>query len=366
MKCCFVICPLGKADSIQRERAQKFKERIVDPVLEASGYVVRRADLTTDHLSIPDSISKQIFDSDLVVADLTDSNANVFYELGKRHAWGLPCVHFTQDIDKLPFDVSSLRAIEYDLDDPERLEFARKELRIQAQALERTKPHPPFELSAQRLVDLTGATVLAEVLQGQREHYGLAQKIIQLPCKRLFLMQRSSSLILGPEYEWDEEALFYDVLLEKIAQGTEFLHVVSLEGIARHLDRPQSHFPNLKSALAKLSRRDAAVGVRGPELTYYFKRVPDEADESDLKPDRQARTMLLELEDGEVEGVVVVDLGGQQSCFRLRGPKMRTFFESCRDFYYRCPPLKWAELEPILTKHSAELLPATRSDAGAA
>ncbi len=51
--------------------------------------------------------------SSLIVADLTDSNANVYYELGIAHALQKKVVLITQDIEELPFDLRSYRVIAY-------------------------------------------------------------------------------------------------------------------------------------------------------------------------------------------------------------------------------------------------------------
>ena len=56
-----------------------------------------------------------INNADVLIADLTNSNANVFYELGLAHAMNKSVIIITQDIGELPFDIKSYRAIEYSL-----------------------------------------------------------------------------------------------------------------------------------------------------------------------------------------------------------------------------------------------------------
>ena len=55
---------------------------------------------------------------EFAVADLTNANANVFYELGVRHAVRpySTCLLYAQNTMQLPFDVNSLRVIPYTLD----------------------------------------------------------------------------------------------------------------------------------------------------------------------------------------------------------------------------------------------------------
>ena len=82
-KTCFVISPLGRAESETRARANRLLMEIIAPVVSGRSYAYQRGDWFADHKTIEESISRQVFEADLVVADLTDANANVFFELGK-------------------------------------------------------------------------------------------------------------------------------------------------------------------------------------------------------------------------------------------------------------------------------------------
>jgi len=81
--------------------------------LSEVGYEVFRADNIVSQRNILDDIIESIKDSDLIVADLTGSNANVYYELGIVHAFRKPVILLTQSISDLPFDLRSYRAIHY-------------------------------------------------------------------------------------------------------------------------------------------------------------------------------------------------------------------------------------------------------------
>ena len=60
-------------------------------------------------------IVEGIAQADVVIADLTGLNANVFYELGLTHTMNKKVVIITQDLSELPFDIKSYRANEYSL-----------------------------------------------------------------------------------------------------------------------------------------------------------------------------------------------------------------------------------------------------------
>ena len=60
-------------------------------------------------------IVEGIANSDVIIADLTGLNANVFYELGLAHAMNKKVIIITQDIGELPFDIKSYRANQYSM-----------------------------------------------------------------------------------------------------------------------------------------------------------------------------------------------------------------------------------------------------------
>lgn len=112
---CFVISPIGPQGSIIRDRADKVLRHVINPAVQALG-----RDLTVvraDDINAPGQITQQVIEhcvkARVAVADLTDSNANVFYELGLRHARNLPTV-LISELQQLPFDVASMRTIFYD------------------------------------------------------------------------------------------------------------------------------------------------------------------------------------------------------------------------------------------------------------
>lgn len=88
-------------------------EFLIKGALTDAGYKVSRADDIKSQSNILEDIITGIMQSSLIVADLTDSNANVYYELGIAHALQKKVVLITQDIEELPFDLRSYRVIPY-------------------------------------------------------------------------------------------------------------------------------------------------------------------------------------------------------------------------------------------------------------
>ena len=140
-KTCFVISPIGNADSDTRKRSNLTYEYIIRPVVEKFGYHLTRADYIKDSGIITSQIIDQIFESSLVIADLSDNNPNVFYELAIRHVIQKPYVQMMKSDQKIPFDINALRTISFDID-LKSAEKAKKELFDQIESIENSNFNP--------------------------------------------------------------------------------------------------------------------------------------------------------------------------------------------------------------------------------
>lgn len=82
---CFVIMPFATTDSASEKQWTTIYEQLIKPAVEGSGldFECERSKATRGNL-----VKKIIYalnNSDVVIADLTDHNPNVCYELGIRH-----------------------------------------------------------------------------------------------------------------------------------------------------------------------------------------------------------------------------------------------------------------------------------------
>lgn len=112
-KKCFFITPIDDKNSPFRGRMQFVNQHILMPVL---GNVYEIEVGTRRSAPVITAIVQHIFESDLIVSDLTGWNANVAYELGLAHTLGKPTIHlFHGEIksDSLPFDLRGVKAISY-------------------------------------------------------------------------------------------------------------------------------------------------------------------------------------------------------------------------------------------------------------
>jgi len=116
---CFVLMPFGrKSDAGGREiDFDKEYEDLIKQSIENTGMQPVRADEEMAGGIIHKPMYERLIICDYAVVDLTTANANVYYELGVRHAVrpGSTTLIFAEDT-RLPFDVGPLRGMPYSLD----------------------------------------------------------------------------------------------------------------------------------------------------------------------------------------------------------------------------------------------------------
>jgi tetratricopeptide (TPR) repeat protein len=153
----FVAMPFGRKWDADRRQEIDFDDlyaRCIVPAANAAGVDVLRADEEVGGGFVHLALYERLLLAEIVIADVTLANANVFYELGIRHAARprATIMLFCQD-SALPFDVRPLRAIPYRLTDQGRVSDADAEPlirrltdKLQAALTEETPDSPLFQL----------------------------------------------------------------------------------------------------------------------------------------------------------------------------------------------------------------------------
>jgi hypothetical protein len=136
-KICFVISPIGEADSETRKRSDQVLRHVIRPAATSCGYKAVRADEIDKPGMITSQVIQHVVNDALVVADLTERNPNVFYELAIRHALRKPLVQIIRKGEAIPFDVAGTRTIYVDHKDLDSVESAKNEIVEQIKALEK-------------------------------------------------------------------------------------------------------------------------------------------------------------------------------------------------------------------------------------
>jgi tetratricopeptide (TPR) repeat protein len=115
---CFVVMGFGKKTDFETGRTldlDKSYRNMIKPAVEAAGLQCIRADEIVHSGLIDVPMYQQLLNADVVVADLSTSNKNAFYELGVRHALRpYTTVVIAEDgIKTFPFDVNHVVVRQY-------------------------------------------------------------------------------------------------------------------------------------------------------------------------------------------------------------------------------------------------------------
>ncbi len=121
-KVCFLVCPIGADGSEVRKNSDLLLKYIIEPVATEKGYEVIRADRVLQTDVITDTIVNYLKNAELVIADLSVQNPNVYYELGFRTALNKPVIQIAAENSVLPFDISTRRTFFYDRNDLQKVD----------------------------------------------------------------------------------------------------------------------------------------------------------------------------------------------------------------------------------------------------
>lgn len=163
---CFVVMPSGR-ESSEQKWFKGWYEVVIKPAVKEAGYEPVLAAAEEQPGAINDEIRAHLAVDPMVVVDLggaepeDDPNPNVMYELGIRHALGLPLVMMAWKGQRLPFDVGNQRVImeERDLVD---LDLNRKRLAAFIHAAREGRYYRPMEAVSRLATIQVASESLAE------------------------------------------------------------------------------------------------------------------------------------------------------------------------------------------------------------
>lgn len=113
-KKCFIITPIGEEGTDIRRHIDGIIDAALIPVLEENfDYELEVAHRIDAPGNIPKQVIMSIFNSDLVIANLTGNNPNVMYELALRHCFGTAVIVIAEIGTKIPADIMGERTIFY-------------------------------------------------------------------------------------------------------------------------------------------------------------------------------------------------------------------------------------------------------------
>ncbi|MDO5968869.1 hypothetical protein Q4Q35_03535 [Flavivirga aquimarina] len=126
----FVIMPFSENGTDEHSHFLSIYTDYIKPTIEESEGVALRGDDIIEPGSITIDLIEHLANTDIVIADLTNLNPNVLYELGIRHSLvskGTILILDESKTPNIPFDLSNYRVIKYK-GDPQGLTHLKSEL----------------------------------------------------------------------------------------------------------------------------------------------------------------------------------------------------------------------------------------------
>ncbi len=109
---CGIVMPISEIDGCDTTHWKNVLEILKDAA-EAAGFAARLVSDSDDIGVIQANIIQSLYDSDIVLCDVSGKNANVMFELGLRLAFDKPVVVVKDDLTGYSFDTSPIEHIEY-------------------------------------------------------------------------------------------------------------------------------------------------------------------------------------------------------------------------------------------------------------
>lgn len=271
---CFIIMPFGKkkdADGNEINFDEVYK-LLIHPAVEAAQMEPIRADEETVNGIIHKPMYERLILCDYAVADLTTANANVFYELGVRHAVKpYTTITIFASGARLPFDLNGVRCLPYDYDKEKYLVNTEKNIADLATQLKNAKKQKATDSPVYQLVDgisfqnsvahektdifrdiveydkqMKAALAKARAVQGGKE-------------ERVKAIDQLVSDKINPENE--ETGVLIDVVLSYRSQSAFHKMIDFIRLLPAHIQKTVMVQEQLGFALNRVKERDESIKV---------------------------------------------------------------------------------------------------------
>ncbi|OFV69409.1 hypothetical protein [Acetobacterium wieringae] len=227
-KTCFIITPVGGNDSEIRRHAKGVIEEVIIPVLESCGFE-KPVPIYENCISgsLVKTIVRSIYEADLVIANLTQQNPNVMYEVALRHSVAKPIIHISSEVENLPFDINSYNTIDY-------------------------------------RDDMLGANVLKEKLKNSIDAINFENPVISNP-----IIDNIAERVIK---DIPKEEVEYIKVFEELANSVQFLNR-KIDSLAKNND--DRYEANLKNSSMSEFLTIRFNDIRNFDIDYFQNRIKD-------------------------------------------------------------------------------------------
>jgi hypothetical protein len=260
-KNCFVIAPIGKPETETRKRSDQVFKYLLEPASRECGFEAIRADHIKEPGIITSQVIQHIMDDPIVIADLTDRNPNVFYELAIRHILRKPFVQIIKQGEEKPFDVAGIRTIEFDHHDLDSVFLAKEQIISQINSMKSegyTASSPISVTIDSKLLSESDkpeerqlADVFAAIADMKSELSSIGKRVVEQPG---FYSRKK---IVDKDIRFDKLNLLIHSLAESVELSLKLRSMAeSLKHIVIKSERDESKInqPEMKESIEELSQ----------------------------------------------------------------------------------------------------------------
>lgn len=242
MKSCFVIMPFSKTSKHTRRHWTCHFEQFLKPLVEKNPNVrVQRSEAMRGDILL--DIIKHLVLDPIVVADLTDWNPNVFWELGVRQSFHNPTITIAEKGTRLPFDLGRKGTLFYRPFKPKAEKFEDK-LR---EAIKDCLDHPSTPDSSV-FEAISGRGTFFEIFRRDEAKRRLDAVMIEMEANLIIL--ESIEQIANE----NRKTLEYTILLDRLRSSA-----VELLATNRYLEESQEFYVRCELVLRSLGTLNARL-----------------------------------------------------------------------------------------------------------
>ncbi|WP_222860968.1 TRAFs-binding domain-containing protein [Aliarcobacter cryaerophilus] len=261
---CFVLMPFGKKKDEEGKIIDfdKIYNDFIKPSIENSDLDPIRADEEQTGGIIHKAMYERLMLCEYAVADLSLLNANVFYELGIRHAIRpYSTITLFESSSRLPFDVNFLRSLPYDrkLDNLEELKSQLTKKLSNAKSHNKDTDSPLFQL-VEGIKPSNIEHIKTDIFRKQVEY----NKEIKL---KLEILRKEKNLegLISLENEINLKTVEFGVLVDLFLSYRAVEAFKNMISLVKKMPKPLQHSimiqEQLGFALNRINKRDDAINV---------------------------------------------------------------------------------------------------------
>lgn len=269
-KSCFIITPIGDSNSPIFRKINGVITSTIRPVLQEMGF----SDISAAHEinkvgSINTQIVNRIVYDDLVIANLTENNPNVMYELCLRHVVAKPIIHICEKGTVLPFDIKDNRTIFYE-NDMLGVEELKEKLKKYLEEIDYEKEHTdnPVYLGLQigkllkkNLIGEYGENdkelikkIYDKIFPKTEEHVFYESKGFNSDCDSLINVKWKELFFIFDENTYDKKVEFLDEINARLKEKG-IHHIETTGNVEKYVANKDIPYGNFRGTVRKIATK---------------------------------------------------------------------------------------------------------------